>query len=90
MIPCKMLLYIIFICSIIASTSSLPDVVDLENCLHEERLSSEKLSKLFEVPPAPVSSPILKKSHSDGIVELSLCYHGYHWHTLSRQSCCSK
>ena len=44
----------------------MPEVVDLDNCLQEERLSFEKLSKLFEVPSAPVSSPVLKKSHSDG------------------------
>ena len=57
-------------CSTIASASLLPEMVDLENCLQEERLFSEKLFKLFESPSGPVSSPILKKSHSDGIVKL--------------------
>lgn len=53
-------------CIAVASTPVMPEVVDLDNCLQEERLSFEKLSKLFEVPSAPVSSPVLKKSHSDG------------------------
>ena len=57
-------------CSTVAAASLLPKMVDLENCLQEERLSSEKLSKLFEAPSVTLSSPVLKKSHSDGIVKL--------------------
>ena len=56
------------ICSTVASASLLLDMVDLENCLQEEKLFSEKLSKLFEAPTVPLSSPMMKKSHSDGIV----------------------
>lgn len=67
-------------CSIVASTSLIPEMVDLENCIQEEQLSSEKLSKLFEVPSAPVSSPLLKKSHSDGNV--NLLAHGYHGYVV--------
>ena len=58
-------------CIAVASTLVMPEVVDLDNCLQEERLSFEKLSKLFEVPSAPVSSPVLKKSHSDGNIIMS-------------------
>jgi len=55
-------------------------MVDLENCLQEEKLSSEKLSKLFHAPTAPLSSPVLKKSHSDGKV---YCLgHGYHGNVI--------
>ena len=64
---CDMYLYRIAV----ASTPVMPEVVDLDNCLQEERLSFEKLSKLFEVPSAPVSSPVLKKSHSDGNIIMS-------------------
>ena len=62
------IVHCVIYCNVIASTAVLPEVVDLDNCLQEEILSSERLSKLFEVPSAPVSSPILKKSHSDGNV----------------------
>lgn len=63
-------------------------MVDLENCLQEEKLSSEKLSKLFEVPSAPLPSPLMKKSHSDGNVPVVLVM--VTMKVLSRQPCCSK
>ena len=61
-------------CSIAASSLLTPDMVDLENCLQQEKLSTDKLSKLFEPPVVPLSSPLLKKSHSDGIVQLFMSW----------------
>ena len=59
----------------LASSLPLPQVIDIDDCLLEEKSNTEKLSKLFPAA-APFIGPQLpptamKKSHSDS--ELSAC-----------------